>query len=289
MPRPRALFAAVLLAFLAFPLHAWQDPLGLSTQADAAWGRRAQGRQGGRPQPGPIDEAIGAYERALKADPANLDAAWKLLRALHFKGEYAARTAEEKQKIFGRGRDVAEAALDRISQRAGGRKKLDGLSPQAAAKALAGIPQARPIHLWAAVHWGLWGDSFGRLAAARQGVGDRIRRSAEVLLALDETYEDAAAHRILGRLHTLAPKVPFVTGWVDRDKAVAELRRAVALAPDNFLNHLYLAEALLEHQPDKKKEAQEILRRLLTRSPSADRLVEDERALADAKALLAKG
>ena len=216
-------------------------------------GPARRGAQGGRPQAGPIDEAIAAYERALRADPANLDAAWKLLRALHFKGDYVARTTEEKQKIFARGRDVAEAALDRMAQRAGGRKKLDDLSPQAAAKALAGIPQARPIHLWAAVHWGLWGDNFGRLAAARQGVGDRVRRSAEILLALDETYEEAAGHRILGRLHTLAPKVPFVTGWVDRDKAISELRRAVALAPDNFLNHLYLAEALLEHAPDKKE------------------------------------
>jgi tetratricopeptide (TPR) repeat protein len=276
------------LLFLSLPLSAWQDP---TAQGDAAWGRRAEGQQGGRPHPGPIDEAIAAYERALRADPANLDAAWKLLRALHFKGDYVARTAEEKQKIFGRGRDVAEAALDRMAQRAGGRKKLDELSPQAAAKALSGIPQApqaRPIHLWAAVHWGLWGDNFGRLAAARQGVGDRVRRSAEILLALDETYEDAAGHRVLGRLHTLAPKVPFVTGWVDRDKAISELRRAVALAPDNFLNHLYLAEALLEHAPDKKGEAKEILHRLIARPANPGRIVEDERARADARALLAK-
>ena len=281
--------SAILLALLltaALPLPAWQqDPLA---QGDAAWSRRAEGQQGGRPQPGPIDEAIAACERALRADPANLDAAWKLLRALHFKGDYVARTAEEKQKIFARGRDVAEAALDRIAQRAGGRKKLDEMTPQAAAKALAGIPQAKPIHLWAAVHWGLWGDSFGRLAAARQGVGDRVRRSAEILLALDETYEDAAGHRVLGRLHTLAPKVPFVTGWVDRDKAVAELRRAVALAPDNALNHLYLAEALIEHAPDKKGEAQEILRRLTARPAGPARIVEDERVKAEARALLAK-
>jgi tetratricopeptide (TPR) repeat protein len=286
MYRPTLFLAAALV--LALPLAAWQVPAGPLAEGDAAWSRRAQGEQGGRPQPGPIGEAVAAYGRALQADPANLDAAWKLLRALHFQGEYLARTPEEKQKIFARGRDVAEAALDRISRRAGGRETLDALPPPAAARALAAIPQARAIELWAAVHWGLWGDSVGRLAAARQGVGDRIRRSAEILLALDETYEDAAGHRVLGRLHTLAPKVPFVTGWVDRGKAVSELRRAVALAPDNFLNHLYLAEALLEHQPEKKNEARDILRRLLARHPAADRLVEDERAQADARALLAK-
>ncbi len=274
-----------LLLAISLPLPAWQDPIA---QGDAAWGRRAEGQQGGRPQAGPIDEAVAAYERALRADPASLDAAWKLLRALHFKGDYLARTSEEKQKIFARGRDVAEAALDRLGQRVGGRAKLDAMTPQAAAKALAAIPQARPIHMWAAVHWRLWGDSFGRLAAARQGVGDRVRRSAEILIALDETYEDAAGHRVLGRLHTLAPKVPLVTGWVDREKAVSELRRAVALAPADLLNHLYLAEALLEHASNKEGEAKEILRRLTARQPDPARIVEDERARADARALLSR-
>lgn len=280
-----ASFFLLLAAALSLPLAAWQDSIA---QGDAAWGRRAEGQQGGRPQAGPIDEAIAAYEKALRADAANLDSAWKLLRALHFKGDYLLRTSEEKQKVFARGRDVAEAALDRLGQRVGGRKKLDAMTPQAAAKALAAIPQARPIHLWAAVHWGLWGDSFGRLAAARQGVGDRVRRSAEILIALDETYEDAAGHRILGRLHTLAPKVPLVTGWVDREKAVSELRRAVALAPDNLLNQLYLAEALLEHASGKEKEAKEILRRLVAKQPDPARIVEDERARADARALLSR-
>ena len=82
------------------------------------------------------------------------------------------------------------------------------------------------------------------MAAARQGVGDRVKRYSEILIALDERYEDAGGHRVLGRLHTLAPKVPFITGWVDRGKAVSELRRAVALGPDNFDNHVFLAEAL---------------------------------------------
>ncbi len=286
MRRPSSTLLAALL-LCALPLSAWQDPPGLLAQGDAAWSRRAEGEKGGQARPGPINEAIAAYERALKADPGNLDAVWKLLRALHFKGDYVVRAKEERQKVFARGRDLAEASIDRLGQRAGGRKKLDAMTPQQAAKALAGIPQARPIHLWASVHWGLWGDSFGRLAAARQGVGDRVRRYAEVLVALDETYEEAGGHRVLGRLHTLAPKVPFITGWVDRDKAVAELRSAVALAPDNLLNHVYLADALLQYQSAKKGEAKEILRRVIARKPSADHLVEDERAQAEARELLA--
>lgn len=279
-------FVLALCAALAVParLSAQAD---LVAAGDAAWARRAEGHQGGRAAAGPIDEAITAYERAAKEQP-RLETSWKLLRALFFKGEHVAQTNEAKQKIFGRGKEVAEAAVDRLAQKVGGRAKLDAMTPAQAAKALAGVPEATPVILWAGVHWGLWGDAFGRIAAARQGVGDKVRRYGETGIALDETYDEAAGHRLLGRLHDLAPKIPFVTGWVDHDKAVTELRRAVALAPDNFLNQLYLAEAILDHQPAKAAEAKEILRKLLARNPRPAWLVEDEKALAEARARLGK-
>jgi tetratricopeptide (TPR) repeat protein len=277
-----------LLLFLSLtpPLAAQTDPIAAG---DAAWARRAEGHQGARALHGPIDEAIAAYERAVKEQPDRLEGAWKLLRALHYKGDFTTDSNDAKQKIFARGKEVAEAGIDRLAKRtAGSRQKLDALRPAQAAKAVAAVPEAKPLFLWAAVHWGLWGDVFGRLAAARQGVGDKVRSYSEILIALDERYEDAAGHRILGRLHTLAPKVPFVTGWVDRDKAVSELRRAVALGPDNFDNHVFLAEALFEYQPAKAAEARDILRRLIVRQPTPELAVEQEKSLVNARALLAK-
>jgi tetratricopeptide (TPR) repeat protein len=286
--RPLLLPVLAVLAVpwvLSSPLLAQADPIAAG---DAAYARRAEGHQGARAQPGPINEAIASFERAVKEQPDRLEGSWKLLRALHFKGEFVAQGNDEKQKIFARGKEVAEAGLDRLAKRAGGRAKLDAMKPAQAAKALAGVPEAPPLYLWSAVHWGLWGDVFGRLAAARQGVGDKVRNYAETLNALDERYEDAAGHRILGRLHTLAPKVPFVTGWVDRDKAVSELRKAVALGPDNLDNSLFLAEVLFEHFPEKSAEARDILRKLLTRKPVPELVVEQESTLVKAKALLAK-
>ena len=282
----RPLLLCLFLSTLSSPtLDAQTDAVATG---DAAWARRAEGHQGDRALPGPINEAVAAYERAVKEQPDRLEGSWKLLRALHYKGEFAIADREGKQQAFARGKEVAAAGLDRLARRAGGREKLDALTPVQAAKAVSGVPEARPLFLWAAVHWGLWGDVFGRMAAARQGVGDRVRRYSEILNALDERYEDAAGHRILGRLHTLAPKVPFFTGWVDRGKAVAELRRAVAIGPDNLDNHLFLAEALLEHQPARSAEAREILRRLLARQPVPELVVEQERTLVNARALLAK-
>ncbi len=269
-------------------LAAQTDATAAIAAGDAAYAKRAEGHHGAKAQPGPINEAIAAFERAVKAEPDRLEGSWKLLRALHFKGDFAAQTNEERQKVFARGKEVGEAAIDRLAKRAGGRAKLDAMTPAQAAKALAGVAEAPPLYLWSAVDWGLWGDAFGRLAAARQGVGDKVRTYSEILNALDERYEDAAGHRILGRLHTLAPKVPFVTGWVDRDKGVSELRKAVALGPANWDNDLFLAEALFEHFPAKAAEARGICQKLLSRQPSADLLVEQESTLAKAKELLAK-
>jgi len=195
-----------LLLFLSFSAHlaAQTDPIAAG---DAAWARRADGHQGARAIPGPVDEAIAAYERAVKEQPERLEGTWKLLRALHFKGDFTTNSNDARQKAFARGKEVAEAGIDRLAKRtAGSRQKLDAMSPAQAAKAVAGVPEAKPLYLWAAVHWGLWGDVFGRLAAARQGVGDRVKTYSETLIALDERYEDAGGHRIdqrLSRAHAI--------------------------------------------------------------------------------------
>jgi tetratricopeptide (TPR) repeat protein len=280
--------AVALLLLLAPALAAREDAAEAIARGDAAWNRRAEGHVGAHASPGPIGEAIAAYEQALKQQPERLEVYWKLLRAQHYKGDFVAMTREQKQAVFGPARSVAEAGLDLLARKVGGRERLDAMSPAAAAKALTGVPEAAPLHLWAGIHWGLWGDNFGRLAAARQGVGDRLRRYSEVVIAIDDRFEYAGGHRLLGRLHTLAPKVPFLTGWVDRDKAVAELRRAVALAPDYALNAVFLAEALLEYQPTHAAEARQLLRGVVARPPNPERPVEDEDAIARAKALLAK-
>lgn len=283
--RPLLLPALLLSALLPSALFAQGDAMAAG---DAAWARRAEGHQGGRAAAGPIGQAVAAYEKALREQPDRLEASWKLLRALHYQGEYATATKEGQQRVFGRGREVVEAALGRLARKVEGRAKLDAMTPAQVAKAYAGDAEATQIFFWGGVHWGLWGDSFGRLAAARQGVGDKVRRYAEITIALDERFEQAAGHRVLGRLHTLAPKVPFVTGWVDRDKAVSELRRSLALAPENLDTQLFLAEALFEFQPAKAAEARQLLQRLIARQPSTERVVEESKTIADARALLAK-
>lgn len=84
---------------------------------------------------------------------------------------------------------------------------------------------------------------------------DELERS----LVLDETYDQAGAHRVLGRIYFEAPGWPVSVG--NREKSLEQLTAAVRLAPDNSTNHLYLAETLLAM--GKKAQASEELEKVL--------------------------
>ena len=162
------------------------DPIAAG---DAAWARRAEGHQGGRALPGPIDEAIAAYERAVKEQPDRLEGAWKLLRALHFKGDFtttlARRQAEGLRPRQGGRRGRPSTGWR--SGRAGGRQKLDAMSPAQAAKALAGRARGQaPLPLGGGPLGALGGrlrpagrgpPGGGRPRAALRGDPDRPRRA----------------------------------------------------------------------------------------------------------------
>jgi tetratricopeptide (TPR) repeat protein len=288
MSRRRVLHAAWLVLALAAPALPARaaDAADAISRGDAAWERRADGAQGGRAARAPIAAAVAAYEEAVKAAPANLEAHWKLLRALWFEGEYVATSQEEKQRVFGRGKTVSENAWAVIAKRVGA-KKLESERAAERAAALRGIPEAPPLLLWSAADWGLWGNAFGKLAAARQGVGGKVRDWAETLIALDERFEGGAGHRVLGRLHSEAPKVPFFTGWVDRDKAIAELEKALQIAPAELSNRFYLADALLLHRASAKARGVALLREVAAAKPRPTAQVEDAALSADATRRLA--
>jgi tetratricopeptide (TPR) repeat protein len=79
-------------------------------------------------------------------------------------------------------------------------------------------------------------------------------------LALDEAYDQAGPHRVLGRVYCEAPSWPLSEG--DLSKSVEHLRTAVELAPTNSTNHLYLAETLT--QLGKSEDAYWELQQVLT-------------------------
>src|SRR4051812_43796711 len=59
----------------------------LVAEGDLWYGRRQEGRSGDQASAGPINRAIAAYDQATR-DPDYVEARWKLVRALYFKGAY---------------------------------------------------------------------------------------------------------------------------------------------------------------------------------------------------------
>jgi tetratricopeptide (TPR) repeat protein len=258
----------------------------LVARGDRAHARRAEGAQGDRARSQPIGEAVVAFREALAQAPERLDVRVRLLRSLFFLARYATEDPKEQKRLYEEGRSVFDQGLERLGRRAGAR--LDKADAGELPALLAEVPEAGELYFWGAVHWGLWGESFGTMASVRKGVAGKIRRFGEGARALAPEYENAGAYRLLGRLHALAPKVPLFTGWVDHDLAIEYLERAVELAPEDPLNRFFLAEALYEYGTGGQgPRVRELLESAANAQPRPDRRVEDGEAIADARARLA--
>jgi tetratricopeptide (TPR) repeat protein len=289
-----------LLAVLG-TAHAAAPPSELE-RGDEAWAMRAAGASDEHAASEPIAAAIGAYERALRAAPGSLEIRWKLLRSLHFAAAFAAGDADP-HATFERAARVGEEGLDRVGERLGSGARLDrtveiepgegigldvgALRARLAEADLATSDVAR-LHFWTAIAWGSWSRTTGLLAAVREGVANRIHRYARIALALEPGYDDGGAYRLLGRLHATLPRVPFISGWVDRERAIPLLESGYTLAPWHPGNRLLLALTLLDLAPGRRDEALALLRQAAATDPRATRLVEDRAIIAEARALLSR-
>ena len=292
----------IALAFLAFlVLAAAQErvegPNAISlpsqnpliTEADTHYSRRQDGRVGARANPREIAQAVAGYDRAAEA-PDNAEARWKLARALYFQAAYTGQDAEAQQAIYDKARRAGEEAVRILERRARskGVTSFEGRSPADVAAAVVSDRDALPTFFWTGVAWGQWALVSGKMKAARTGAAEKIRDDASIVIALDPEFEEGGGYRILGRLHHQAPKIPFLTFWVSRDKALENLRHAVAVNGRNFVNRHFLAEALADGGPAERTEAVKIEESLAADGPSPGHLVEDLSTQEEARKNLAK-
>jgi hypothetical protein len=277
----RALLAGGFAASLEVGVPPGIAPTPLSENpliagADEHYGRREEGRIGAIASVVEIDRAIAGY-RAAAENSESAQARWKLARALYFRGCYTALPAREQAAVFERARAVSEAGIAIFARRVRRTQNLrfEDLSPSRAAVALSGDPDASPTFFWAAVSWGEWALTRGKLAAVKAGAAARIRDYSRILIALDPGFEEGGGYRILGRLHDQAPRIPFLTGWISRAEALRSLREAVRIAPRNLVNRHFLAEALAKGTPADRQEAVRIERGVVADAPSPGHVVEE--------------
>ena len=265
-----ALFAQQAMAF-------GTDASDALRRADAAWERRADGRIAERARPEPVAEAIAGYRAALSAEPDQLEAHWKLQRALWFSGDFAAPERAAERARYEEGIAAAEAALEVLASRAGGRNVLDAASPEALREALpvADRGDAAQFYFWSAVTLGAWARQAGLLAAVRAGAAGRIHDATLRSIALDPDVEQGGALRLLSRLHAELPRVPFLSGWVDHERAIPLAERVVADYPAHPGNPFLLGLTLLERAPERRSEALALLQRTAVLEPRPDHVIED--------------
>lgn len=242
------MITAVALLTLAVPVYA-QTSL---QQADDLYARRAENFDPATltVDPANIDSAIELYTAAYgeSTGPAKEEACWKLIRACYFKGEFAETESDAKKAVYDVGKKAGEEGLKQF-------------------------PESVELHAWMAIIWGVWGEEYGILRSAREGVAGKIRDHCEKVIELDDTYYDAAGYRVLGRLHFKAPKIPIILGWPSKDKAVEYLEQAHEMAPRNLYTKLYLAEAL--HNRKQQERAATLLREVIDSQGLYQGVVED--------------
>lgn len=254
----------------------------LVAEGDALYARRAEGAVGARAVAGPADQAVAAYRSAVQADADSLLARSRLVRALFFRASFCGAAPDERKRLLEEAKTVADEGMRRLDARAGTGKRAARL------EALRRIPDAAAMHFWSAVAWGEWAVARGKFAAARQGAGGRIRDLGQAVVDLDPALEQGGGYRILGRLHDKSPKIPFVTGWVSHDKSIVYLRQALAQGPQNTVNLVFLAEAILDHDRARREEARVLLERCASATPRPEFLVEDAHYAEVSRRLLAQ-
>jgi tetratricopeptide (TPR) repeat protein len=232
--------------------------LNALADADAAWAARAERLIDDRAAPERIREALEAYRAAIETGPRPLEARWKLMRALHYTVDFTAVTEEDADRTIREGIRAAELSLNEIAAN-------DVGSPEERAR----------IYFWSSILWGTRAARVGLLTLVREGAATRMHDYAERALALDPSVDQGGSLRLLSRLHGTLPRVPFVSSWVTREKALPYAEQAFALYPAHPGSRLVLALTILEQAPHRSAEARGLLQSVIDAEPRPGFVVED--------------
>jgi tetratricopeptide (TPR) repeat protein len=285
--RPFIRIGTALLSALLCASEARATSTTLS-HADALWARRAEGQVNAKARPEPVRAAIAVYEGVLDADPQNLEAYWKLLRALWFSADFATEDVAQERRTYEQAQGVSERAFAALAERVDGAEALEKLSPEELRSRLPAAlhHDAAELYFWHAVNLGAWSRIAGLLEAVRNGVANRLHEATLRSIALDPDVEQGGAIRLLSRLHSELPRVPLLSGWVDHTRALPLAERALAEYPQHPGNAYLLGLEILSNVPERRGEGLVLIEGTATFEPRSDHAVEDLAIQIDARELL---
>lgn len=168
-------------------------------------------RQRGRP--GAIRELVMVLSNARKGEE-RYEVQWRLARALFFLGQQADTNGAKRQlhaAAIGAGQRAISLNDDRVEG-----------------------------HFWTGVNLSLFAESNGGIRGARAVLW--ARGELKLAARISESYHDAGALRVLGRLEHKAPRV--LGGSLKRGQQY--LDRALQIAPHNSVTLMYASELLID-------------------------------------------
>ncbi len=206
-----------------------------------------------------INKAISHLLKAIKDPEYELEAGILLLRCYDFKGSFTQIEDREKVEIFEKGMSIGEELIQKYPNNAG-------------------------LIYWYMSNVGRWGQTVNFWKAVRANIAGTMRELCEKVIALNPSYNDAGAYRILGILNIKIPHIPVFITWPSDEEGLEMLKKATELGPESIGNWVFYAEAL--SKMGQKEKAISILETSMSKPPRPHRLVEDRKILEKARELL---
>lgn len=205
--------SAIVLLNSATAWSVQTPPTSVFQKGDQAFRERANADR--------AKEALEIYRSLYQSDPENPESAWRLSMACYFVG-LRHEPKGKRAKLFAEGRDAGKKSLKQAKECA-------------------------PCHFWTAINMALYGREVGVLKTlvTLSEIRDHLRKSLEI----DPTYARAGAQRLLGAIDE---NLPGIFGGSER-RALESYEKAIAIAPDEPLNYLFLAKLLMKKRETREK------------------------------------
>ena len=263
-------------------------------EANRLWEGRAEQLEDERALAAPTERALARYLEAIVPEAPiaeTIEARWKSLRAAHYLSEFTTAASSRGDRIIEEATGRAEDSLEAVRRRNDG-KDLSTLSDRQLEAWLESSGMQREdvaqLHFWAAIVWGAQAQRVGLLTIVRQGIALRMVDNATLATRIDPTIERGGAFRLLSRLNGDLPRVPFVSGWVDRDKTLPQAEAAFAIDPEDPGNQMILALALRDQSSPPRSRIEALLASAARHEPRPALLAEDLAIRAQAEKWLAE-